>query len=122
MEQPVACYVPADLPRVVTRDFAGHEEEVARMLAEYGRRTGEKDDLRVQMACLKLARGSLVRLERLVDVACADFRDVLAAAEYPAYLRAATRAEIEEAICTDWTQLQEWLHTTTPQTVTDEDE
>jgi hypothetical protein len=122
MEQPVARYHETDLPRVVTRDFAGHDAEVMEILAAYPRRTRTSDGgLRVQMACLKLAGGCLARLRRVVDAACGDFRDVLAAAEYPAYLRAATRAEIEEAICTDWTQLQTWLHATEPQRADDAD-
>jgi hypothetical protein len=42
--------------------------------------------------------------------ACADYRDVLAWAEYPAYMRARTPAAQESAVETDWKQLQEWLH------------
>ena len=122
MEQPVARYSPADLPRVVARDFAGHEEEVARILSEYPGCTGEKGGgLRVHMACLKLARGDLARLGRLVKVACGDFRDVLSAAEYPAYMRARSRDEYDEAICADWQQLQAWLHTKEPQRVDEND-
>ena len=122
MEQPVARYTPADLPRVVARDFAGHEEEVMRLLAEYGRRTGERDGLRVHMACLKLAAGSLERLRHAVDTACGDYRDVLAGAEYADYMRAATRAEQRDAIHTDWQRLQAWLHATEPQRAAEPDE
>lgn len=122
MEQPVARYSPADLPRVIARDFAGHEDEVVGILAEYGRRTGTRDGgLRVHMACLRLARGDLARLRRLVDVACGDFRDVLAAAEYPGYMRARSRAEQWEAIPADWQQLQAWLHAKEPQRVDEND-
>lgn len=122
MEQPVATYSPADLPRVIARDFAGREEEVTRILADYPRCTGEKGGgLRVHMACLMLAKGDLGRLGRLVKVACVDFRDVLAAAEYPDYMKAATLAEQQEAICTDWQRLQAWLHATEPQRVDEND-
>lgn len=120
MDQPVARYARADLPRVIARDFAGHEEEVVRILADYGRRTGERDGLRVHMACLKLASGDLDRLRRAVDAACGDFRDVLAAAEYPGYMRAGSAAEQWKAIPADWQQLQDWLHAREPQTTAPE--
>jgi len=122
MKQPVARYSPADLPRVVARDFAGQEAVVERILAGYpgGKGTGD-GGLRVRMACLKLARGDLGRLERLVTVARGDFRDVLSAAEYPAYMRAGSREKHDEAICADWQQLQAWLHATEPQRVDEND-
>ncbi len=118
LEQPVARYAPADLARVVARDFAGHEEEVMRILSEYPRRARTEDGgLRVRMACLKLARGSLDRLRHAVKTACGDYRDALAGAEYADYMRATTRAEQQEAIRTDWQRLQDWLHATEPQRI-----
>ena len=69
---------------------------------------------RVQLAALKLANGDFDALREHVDVACSDYRDVLAAAEYPAYSRRGwrtpfargERAKIFEA---DWSQYQTWL-------------
>ncbi len=45
---------------------------------------GEKD--RVQLAILKLSAGELDKLHSLVDLAKADYRDVLGPAEYPGEL------------------------------------
>ena len=46
---------------------------------------GQWERLRVQLAVLKLAGGSLESLRQHVAVARQDFRDVLVAAEYPEY-------------------------------------
>jgi hypothetical protein len=43
----------------------------------------EEGRARVQLAILKLAAGSIAAVEDGVEVAVNDFRDVLAAAEYP---------------------------------------
>jgi hypothetical protein len=109
-EHPVARYTEADLSRVIARDYPGRADEVTTILAAYGREPYQTDPLRVRMACLKLALGRTGELRRLVANACADYRDVLAWAEYPAYMRARTPAAQESAVETDWKQLQEWLH------------
>lgn len=41
------------------------------------------EELRVRLAVLKLAEGNLDKLERNIALAQQDYRDVLAAAEYP---------------------------------------
>jgi len=42
-------------------------------------------------------------------LACDDYRDVLAYAEYPGYLKARSDEEKTAAMRSDWAQLQEWL-------------
>lgn len=42
---------------------------------------------RVAVACLKLSEGDLALLKKYVDAAKADYRDVLAWAEYPRQMR-----------------------------------
>lgn len=111
MDQPTPSYTPADLERIVARDFDPAEApNVRAILARYDEASGQPETLRVQMACLKLADGDLGELERAVEIACGDYRDVLAAAEYRAFVEAPTAEAEEAAIASDWEQLQAWLH------------
>jgi hypothetical protein len=111
MNQPAAAYTEADLDRVIARDFPpGEIRAVKALLARYGHESWHGETLRVQMACLKCANGNLQVLEREVKTAGEDYRDVLAAAEYPSYMRAYTDAAKQKAIESDWKQLQTWLH------------
>jgi hypothetical protein len=70
---------------------------------------------RVQLATLKLARGSLDVLRKQICTATRDFRDVIAPAEYPEYSKLAFRVrelpatEQQRIIDSDWTQYQDWL-------------
>ena len=64
------------------------------------------------MAVLKLALGSVERLERSIEAATVDYRDVLSAAEYPEYSQHAPGLlpdERQHIIDADWNQYQEWL-------------
>ena len=88
-------------------------EEVLTTLATYGDEAWHREPERVRLAALKLAAGDLERLRQTVTDAGLDYRDVLAAAEYPAYLRTnpgdlgeEERVQIIEA---DWQQYQAWL-------------
>lgn len=113
MTQPVARYTVDDLQRVLDRDYDGHQEQVRGVLARYGKDAWQTGALRVQMACLKLAKGDPQAVEKYIEVARGDFRDVLAWAEYPSYFKgfmAGTPEAREEAIERDWRQLQAWLH------------
>jgi hypothetical protein len=110
MNQPVATYTEEDFERILMRDYPGPSlKEAKEILGLYGKEKWQIGILRVQMACLKLAAGNVAELQKYVQVACGDFRDVLAWAEYPVYGRAKGNAEKEEAIKTDWAALQEWL-------------
>lgn len=109
--QPAASYTEADLERVVARDFAAESvPQVKALLARYGKEAWQREVLRVQMACLKCADGHLGALERAVENACCDYRDVLGPAEYPAYYKARTPEAKKKAIESDWKQLQAWLN------------
>jgi hypothetical protein len=61
------------------------DSERASMLRLLDRYPGDTPEgrARVQLAILKLAKGQTADLKDWVDVACVDFRDVLASAEYP---------------------------------------
>jgi hypothetical protein len=57
------------------------------VLAGYGTRSHEREEIRVRVAVLKLSDGSLERLQALIAHAKRDYRDVLAWAEYPEEMR-----------------------------------
>jgi hypothetical protein len=101
-----------DLDRIVRRDFPPElHVQVVDVLIRYGRGDGEKN--RVCAAALKLAGGDMVQLEHYIDVALSDFRDVLAWAEYPAYMDCVLgpkdESEAKALIDADWQQYQAWL-------------
>lgn len=113
--QPAPKVSRSDVLRVVRRDFRGvPETEVVAVLDRYGTSDWQRERNRVQLAVLKLANGDLEALRQHTDIACSDYRDVLAAAEYPAYsqhswstpLAPGERAKTFEA---DWNQYQTWL-------------
>jgi hypothetical protein len=108
MDQPVPTYREADLERVVSRDYAPAADEARAILARL-RIDGRPASLRIRMACLKLGAGRLDALQEASETAEVDFRDVLAAAEYPAYLTASDADARRRAIASDWQQLQDWL-------------
>ena len=111
MDQPFPSYTPADLTRIVARDFgAAAAPNVHAILARYGHASWHRETLRVQMACLKLADGDVEQLERAVEIVCGDYRDVLAFAEYRGFAEATTVEAEKAAIESDWEQLQAWLH------------
>ena len=114
MTQPTPNVTAADVDRIVARDFPpGDRARVMAALEEYGRESWHNEIVRVRVALLKLAAGDAARLAIDLDVAKTDYRDVLAAAEYPLYsLRPFEKmpdAEREQIIASDWAQYQDWL-------------
>ena len=75
--------------RVVAHVWKGNQREAALAILDlvsgYG---GEAARARLQVAAIKLSGGSLKSLEDWVQSANGDFRDVLAAAEYPGQFEA----------------------------------
>ncbi len=67
---------------------------------------------RIAVACLKLSDGDLARLKEYVDAATADYRDVLAWAEYPRQMRlgpSAPPADQARARREDMNEYARWL-------------
>ena len=85
------------------------------MLDEYGKESWQREAHRVRLAALKLAAGNVEKLRYEIEGAKCDYRDVLAAAEYPSYMKrmspsAALPTEEERRIIdADWKQYQDWL-------------
>jgi hypothetical protein len=114
--QPVPKVTPGDVERVVRRDFPDEPfANVMAILNEYGTEKWQREQPRVQLAMLKLAKGNLEKLRAAVNVAKSDYRDVLAPAEYPLYAKGSFRTgnlpvkERQRVIDSDWRQYEEWL-------------
>jgi len=108
----------ADVERVIRRDFSTEDPAtVFAILREYdgggSERTGNHH--RVHLAALKRADGDLQELRAHIQIANQDYRDVLAAAEYPKAFQRwpamdATSDEGWQVIYDeDWEQYQAWL-------------
>jgi hypothetical protein len=106
-----------DVERVVRRDFPAAEYSAAlSALDEYRTETGMLEDCaRVQLAVLKLSLGDLKDLRRHIAVAKQDYRDVLAAAEYPrasirwSAMHSLADEERQNIYDSDWDQYRRWL-------------
>jgi hypothetical protein len=117
VSQPLPQMTADDVMMVVRRDFA--EEKfgiVMAVLNEYGVEKWECEKPRVQLAALKLSNGDMETLKRHITQAKQDYRDVVAAAEYPEYsttgmfhVRELPAQEEEQIIDSDWKQYQTWL-------------
>jgi hypothetical protein len=112
-------YIPrvtaADVVRIVDRDFPPEDRAAVLRLIEQC-----SEDLapgpRTQLAILKLSAGKLEHVQLHVEVARRDYRDVLAAAEYPEWLKVGftgtesmSAEEVEELKRRDWEQYRAWL-------------
>jgi hypothetical protein len=117
MEQPTPKVSRADVERIVRRDYPEEEFlDVLNVLGEYGTEDYHREKERVQLAVLKLARGSPEKLRREIEGAKCDYRDVLAPAEYPDYSKKIFRIdelpkeEQRRIIEADWKQYTDWLN------------
>jgi len=89
-------------------------QQVDALLATYGSEGDQREPLRVRLAVIKLAGADFALLTHYVEVACQDYRDVLAWAEYPEQMRchdlAQPREQREQQIAADLAQYREWLN------------
>jgi hypothetical protein len=113
VNQPTPKVTQEDVLRIVRRDFS--ESRFTEVMATLGRYENP-NPYRVMLAALKLADGKIDKLRRQIDSAKIDFRDVIAAAEYPGYADNWSRInkmapqEKQKIIGQDWQQYQEWLN------------
>lgn len=88
-------------------------ERVLAILGQYGREPHEREAARVRLDILKVAGSSLEKVQEWVAVAKQDYRDVLAAAEYPSQLLGRTwRMPEEESTriqAADREQYEKWI-------------
>lgn len=114
--QPVPQISAEDVDRVIRRDFPAEKfVEVSALLNEYQSGPWKVSADRVRMAVLKLSSGDFAKLRTHIEMAKRDFRDVLAYAEYPAYMKVGfgvgklPETEQSRIIGSDWQQYEEWL-------------
>ncbi len=78
-----------DLQAILNRKLAvlfpdhAHRRAANSALNEYGTEAHEQEPVRVRLAILKLAGGSIDKLQKNTTFAKQDFRDILVWAEYP---------------------------------------
>jgi hypothetical protein len=117
VRQPIPDVTEKDVERIVRRDFPREQyDAVMRVLREYSQGRLPKECSRVHLAALKLAQGDLELLGLHIGHAELDFRDVLAAAEYPEYMSTVAfrvsklpRKEQLRIFNSDWDQYAKWL-------------
>lgn len=114
--QPTPTITGADVERIVRRDFSADQVPgVLALLEEFGKEDWHREIHRVRVAVLKLAAGNLKHLQSQIKNACCDFRDVLAAAEYPGYFQRVpgpgqlSAQEEQRIIASDWQQYLDWF-------------
>lgn len=117
MDQPVPDVSEEDVVRVVQRDFGPDQfDAVMKIVSEYGTGDRERGRHRVRLAVLKLANGNMAAVRSYIETAKCDYRDILAYAEYPEYMKTVSPSrEIaeekrERIILSDWDQYRNWLN------------
>ncbi len=117
MTQPVPKVSESDVVRVVQREFPSAQfETVMSVLNEYGTEDWHHEGCRVRLAVLKLATGNLEVLRRKTEVAKCDYRDILAYAEYPEYMKKVSpdsdlpKKQVRAVVARDWSQYEKWLN------------
>ena len=91
-----------DVRRLVAREFPDDARRAASILGRYGELLEQIAAPRVHAAALFLAGGNLDELERWVNVARQDFRDVLMNAEYPNHDEGPEHRESDARAYTEW--------------------
>lgn len=97
----------ADLDRIIRRDYPHHPEtEIWEILHRYG----HSEAHRIYAAALKEGDGDLSKLERAIELANLDYRDLLMAAEYPNQAEQGYSASTSpETIEADRSQYSDWF-------------
>jgi hypothetical protein len=113
VEQPTPDVTGADVERVLRRDF--EPGDAARVDALF-RDINPPVSPRVALAVLKLSNGSIQAARANLEAAHRDWRDVIAYAEYPAYMQTGSgvgslsSAQRDDIIQADWEQYTRWLN------------
>jgi len=113
VDQPVPEVSQADVARIIARDFdpVGRERLTALLLDPELSLSP-----RVVLAVLKLSNRDVGAVTANLERARMDWRDVVACAEYPAYMKATSGskhldpARRSELIRADWAQYDSWLN------------
>lgn len=101
-----------DVRRIVERDYPAQLRTALAVLDQYGSEPWHKEIPRVRLSALKLAAGDIWALQSQVRSACRDSRDVLSAAEYPAYSTASSTLgpdDVQALLTADRRAYDAWL-------------
>ncbi|MCB1023163.1 MAG: hypothetical protein KDB79_02150 [Acidobacteria bacterium] len=107
--------------RKIKQEFPDDDQdEILKVLDQYGVESYEQERERVQVAIIKLAEGNLEKLKTEVSGAKGDFRDTLGAAEYPEQSRKATwrmkdKEKANKIVESDRKKYLEWLEMGRPE-------
>jgi len=115
-----------DISRIIESDFTKNND-VLNILNKFTQDI-ENDSNRVYAAILKISDGSVEKVEKYVEVANVDYRDVLTLAEYPNYNKfyhdrvsdekkrqlLDSDEKKSQLLDEDWKQYHEWLNKLSP--------
>ena len=102
------------LSKLILREFPNDIELVTSKLEQVNS-DSEAGQRRISAAILKLANRELNELDSLIDKANFDFRDIVAAAEYPRnsqhmFGERATKEQLQSEYQNDWEDYSMWLN------------
>ena len=102
------------LDKKIQEIFTDKESQLKalRQLDKYGIEERERETFRVRLDILKCCNGNYGLIDKFLDAAKQDYRDVLAWAEYPHQMELAVSADDKQkkmAIKKDREQYNEWL-------------
>ena len=107
---------PSDLELVLTTAFPDEteREEAKRILSRYGEESFHREIPRVRAACIKVAEEKIEGLNRSVEIACCDYRDILCMAEYPKHsgrfgLKDKNPEKYQKMVDEDLKQYSDWV-------------
>lgn len=115
MENKIPDITSNDIKRIIKRDFPNDDlAEIMEMLSEYKSNT-IKGRNRIHACILKLANGDKYSIEKYVERAKCDSRDVIAWAEYPNQFKHPFHFNLpkdqqNKLIEDDWLQYQAWFN------------
>ena len=125
--QPVATISMEDILRIIARDFGAFDrQDILAILKKYREEDGV-GERRVWASVLRLSAGDPERLRHLVALALNDYRDILAAGEYPSFCEKIgfntevdSKHELEAAWQADWESYRRWLQNPGQEKVADQ--
>jgi len=114
MKQKTANATDTDVERIILRDFSKSDSKTAKLILSNYKAGGAKEKNRVYVSALKLSAGDVDLLEKYVQRANVDYRDIIALSEYPNYTKYMLDDEFSgkkkaKLIDDDWRQFQEWF-------------
>lgn len=111
--QPAAKVTTNQLEKLIAREFPKHIDEVT--LKFYKVKGDNPNGInRISAAIVKLANKDLSTLDRFIEMASADYRDILSQAEYPRCSKLGfgefDKKKMKSIYLEDWREYSKWLN------------